>query len=148
MKLNDTLNMLMYAFGVDQVQALETGEMSYHFGGDQPFGALAFPGNILRLHVPLSLKAADTAALTRVLEGNCLGIESGTGQLALSPESDGLAMVDFIALDALEKDDVQMRIVDLLLYADYWETMGAGLLGQQSASTFAPEDALMTTIRV
>lgn len=146
MKFNDTLNMLIGAFDLKQAEALETGEMVYSFDGDQPFGAMAFPDNTLRLHVPLAVEASDEMTLGRLLEANCLGVETGAARIARNPDGDGLAMIDFIALAGLDKDQVQMRIIDLFLYADFWDTQGPEILGQGSQAM--PDFLEMTTIRV
>ncbi|NIZ11990.1 type III secretion system chaperone [Phaeobacter sp. HF9A] len=146
MTFNDTLTMLIRAFDLTQAEALDSGEMVYSFGGDQPFGAMAFPNDTLRLHVPLAVEASEELALSRLLEANCLGVETGSARIAQNPDGAGLAMIDFIVLDGLDVDQLQLRIIDLLLYADFWDTQGAEILWQ--GAPVMPDFSDMTTIRV
>ena len=65
----------------------------------------------------------------RLLEANLSGVETGAGAVAPDPVGSGLyALVDTVDVTGLEADDFRLRVVDFMLYVEYWRAEGIGEL--------------------
>ena len=146
---DDAMKILATAFDLQRVGMDAEGRLEQDFGRDEIFFvATEFGPRQVRLAVPLSGLSLDAHGLQRLLEGNCLGHESGSAQLAWSPIGEGAALVDVIDLTALDVDMFQERVTDFLIYAHYWQIEGPALTGADAVQTMPSDASEMTTFRV
>jgi Tir chaperone protein (CesT) family len=126
MNSSDAMVILVGAFPLDGVMADTQGNLAHLFGGDFPFAATDIDDSTLRLSAQLDGLSIDTADLARrLLEANLTGVETGAGAMAPDPVGSGLyALVDTVPLAGFDADYFRLRVVDFMLYVEYWRSEG------------------------
>lgn len=146
---DDALMILAAAFETQRVALDGVDRMEYDFSKDDIFFIATIWGPAaIRLTVPLKGLSVDGPGLIRLLEGNCLGHETGPAQLGWSTISDEPALVTIIDLAQLDIDLFQERVTDFLIYAHYWQLEGPRLTQGGPPSALQDEAVEMTTIRL
>lgn len=133
MNSTDAMVILLDAFPLDGVLADNQANMAHLFGGDFPFAAAELDADTLRLSAQLNgLPLTMSALARRLLEANLSGVETGSGAMAPDPVGSGdYALVDTLSLAAIEGDELRLRVVDFMLYAEYWRAEGIAKLQAQ-----------------
>lgn len=145
----DAILILSAAFETQRVGLDADDRTEYDFANDEMyFVATQLGPQAIRLMIPLGGLSTDTHGLTRLLEGNCLGHESGPTQLAWSTIDDQPALVACIDLSLLDIDLFQERVTDFLIYAHYWQIEGPALIRGGTSALQLDDHSEMTTIRV
>jgi hypothetical protein len=143
MNSDEALVVLVRAFGVDMVSQDDKGATVTHFGGDRPFSLKPLDEMRVVLCAPVAQVAPDSAAARRLLEANCLGAETGSGAIACDPLQGGIVLVETIDLAGFDEDRLQSRLVDFLIYAEFWATEGRKAIAKEEASLTEPHQAVI-----
>lgn len=125
MTLDDTLDLILSHFAVERTGVDNAGNPEYDLGGDTPFVVTETDDQTLRLAAVLqttSNEAALTDIAERLLEANCQGAETGTGQIAYVRSLGAICLVDFLEVQLLDQDLLKYRLVDFMLYAEFWRS--------------------------
>jgi hypothetical protein len=150
MHSTDALVILIDAFPLDGVLTDTEGNLVHLFGGDFSFAATETGPDSLRLSAELSglpLSEADLAR--RLLEANLAGVETGAGAMAPDPVGSGhYALVESMALDGTDADDLRLRFVDFMLFVEYWRTDGVAALQKARAQDQAARAGLGDAVMV
>lgn len=130
MHSSDAMNILINAFPLDGVLADKQGNLANLFGGDFNFAAAELDEGSIRLSAQLDgLIVGHKDIVRRLLEANLSGVETGAGAVAPDPVGSGLyALVDTVDVTGLGADDFRIRVVDFMLYVEYWRAEGIGEL--------------------
>lgn len=126
MNSSDAMVVLIEAFTLDCVMMDVQGNLINRFTGDFGFAASELDDGTLRLSAQLSGFALDNPDLPRrLLEANLSGVETGAGAIAPDPIGNGLyAVVETIDLVGLDADAFRLRVVDFMLFVEYWRSEG------------------------
>ena len=130
MHSTDAMIILIKAFSLEGVIADTRGDMAHLFGGDFSFAATAIDDATIRLSAQMSgLFVGHKALARRLLESNLSGVETGAGAMAPDPVGSGLyALVETVDITNLDADDFRLRVVDFMLYVEYWRAEGISTL--------------------
>jgi hypothetical protein len=149
MHSSDAMVILVGAFPLDGVMADTAGNLAHLFGGDFSFAATEIDESTIRLSAQLGGLSIDDADLARrLLEANLAGVETGAGAMAPDPVGSGLyALVDTVPLAGFDADDFRLRVVDFMLYVEYWRSEGVAAvraaLTQDDAARHPGQEAIM-----
>lgn len=126
MHSSDAIIILVQAFPLDGILVDVQGNLVNLFAGDFSFAAAETGDHSLRLSAELGgLAVADAAIARRLLEANLAGVETGAGAMAPDPVGSGnYALVETIALQDMDADDLRLRFVDFMLFVEYWRSDG------------------------
>lgn len=133
MQLTDAVDILIKAFPLDGVMADTLGNTAYLFSGDFDYAAAEMPDGAIRLSAQLDgLMVGHNDLARRLLEANLTGVETGAGAMAPDPMGSGLyALVETVRISDLSADAFRQRIVDFMLYVEYWRSEGVASLRAQ-----------------
>lgn len=149
MHSTDAMIILIKAFSLEGVIADTQGDMAHLFGGDFSFAATAVDDSTIRLSAQMiGLSIADEGVARRLLEANLSGVETGAGAMAPDPVGSGLyALIDTVDITGLDADSFRLRVVDFMLYVEYWRAEGIGELRaaikRDKAARFGLQDAVV-----
>lgn len=124
---DEAIDLLSAAFGLEGAVADEAGNLVYEFTSDFPFAVSEQSVDMLRLSAVLpGLGGEHLPRLRkRLLNANVLGSETGSGRLAPDPLGTGeVALVDYVALGPLDEAYLKLRVVDFMLFVEYWRSEG------------------------
>lgn len=126
MHSTDALIVLVRAFPLDGVLADTQGFLAHMFTGDFEFTAAELDAGTIRLSAQMDgLSVGAPGLARRLLEANLSGVETGAGAMAPDPVGSGLyALVDTVAIGDMEVEDFRLRVVDFMLYVEYWRAEG------------------------
>lgn len=126
----DAMGVLVGAFPLDGVLADTQANMAHLFGGDFSFAATELDADTIRLSAQMDgLSVSDHGLARRLLEASLSGVETGAGAMAPDPVGSGLyALVETVDVSSLDADDFRLRVVDFMLYAEYWRAEGIAAL--------------------
>ena len=143
MTSDDALTLLLANFQL-QRSGLDADENEeFDLEGAFQFSVAVVDDHTLRLSLALpgDADSLKDATLRRLLEGNMLGAETGAGQIAIHPGL-GLALVETIDLAGLSEDALKLRLVNFMLYGEYWLSEGlADVLAETDRSAPTASDA-------
>ncbi len=130
MHSTDAMIILINAFSLEGVIADKQGNLAHLFGGDFNFASAELDPGTIRFSAQLDgLFVGHKDIARRLLEANLSGVETGAGAVAPDPVGSGLyALVDTVDVTGLEADDFRLRVVDFMLYVEYWRAEGIGEL--------------------
>lgn len=126
MQSSDAMRILVGSFTVDGVICDDKGNLVHLFNGDFEFAAAEIDDASICLSAQMSgLAIGDPYLARRLLEANLSGVETGAGAMAPDPVGSGLyALVEMVHLGPLNADDFRLRVVDFMLYVEYWRAEG------------------------
>lgn len=126
MHSTDAMIILINAFSLEGVIADTQGNLANIFGGDFNFAAAELDPDTIRFSAQLDgLSVGHKDVARRMLEANLSGVETGAGAMAPDPVGSGLyALVEVVPVASLSPDDFRKRVVDFMLYVEYWRAEG------------------------
>lgn len=146
MNSSDAMTILIAAFPLDGVMTDMQGNLVNLFAGDFSFAAAEIDDSSLRLSAQMDgLEIATKGVARRLLEANLSGVETGAGGMAPDPVGNRLyALVETVDVARLDADDFRLRVVDFMLYVEYWRSEGiaelrAAMRREKAAHNILPE---------
>lgn len=126
MQSSDATILLVEAFTLEGVLADAKGNLVNLFGGDFSFAATELDEGTIRLSAQLEgLFVGHREVARRLLEANVSGVETGAAAMAPDPAGSGLyALIDTVDVTRLDADAFRLRVVDFMLFVEYWRSEG------------------------
>lgn len=124
----EAMDILLAHFPITRAGTDPDGGIEYDLGGDTPFILTEVNAQVIRLaHVVRSVGSLKEVSdhAQRLLEANCLGAETGKGQMAYAADLGAICYVEFIDTAPLNEDLLKYRVVDFMLYATFWSSQDA-----------------------
>ena len=130
----DAIAELTTHFRLDRVGMDGAENAEYDFDSGFAFTAVELDDTRVQLIAPIPGLEGRLApeVRRRLLEASINGVETGPGQIGRHPTL-GIALIEVVDCGPLTLEDFRLRMVDFMLYAEYWRSEGLDRLLAETA---------------